>query len=289
VKSGYFFKIIYKSVIRSFRIVQTALWFKQKCYNGQFFYKRSVSQRTSSKEFVTYRSNTNREVGSSLFGFQDGLTIVSFVPKNNKAVLLLTSKHHDSQVDNKTGKPIVILDYNKTKGAVDTFDQLCHRFYGMIDIAGINAMLIWKAKNPQWNQNIKHKRRLFLEELGLALVSHQLDFRSKNSKFLNVDIQNALAIVGYPVMKRNISIINENSTQAKRKRCSFCERSTDKKTSTQRLFVMNILLSVFFVTLAANKECHLNNFFLGSNRKKAYFIKRLVPKYEKIFYENINC
>lgn len=94
-------------------------------------------------------------------------------------------------------------------------------------------MLIWKAKNPQWNQNIKHKRRLFLEELGLALVSHQLDFRSKNSKFLNVDIQNALAAVGYPVMKRNISIINENSTQAKRKRCSLCERTTDKKTSTQ--------------------------------------------------------
>ncbi|CAF3336410.1 unnamed protein product [Rotaria sp. Silwood1] len=41
-------------------------------------------------------------------------------------------------------------------------------FYGMIDIAAINAMIIWKTKNPQWNQNIKHKRRLFLEELGLA-------------------------------------------------------------------------------------------------------------------------
>ena len=103
----------------------------------------------------------------------------------------------------------------------------------MIDIAAINAMIVWKTKNPQWNQNIKHKRRLFLEELGMALVSHQLDFRSKNSKFLNTDIQNALAAVGYPVIKRNISIINDNSAQAKRERCSFCERSKDKKTSTQ--------------------------------------------------------
>lgn len=77
---------------------------------------------------IEFQSNKNREVGSSLFGFQDGLTIVSFVPKKNKAVLLLTSKHHDSQVDNKTGKPVVILDYNKTKGAVDTVDQLCHRY-----------------------------------------------------------------------------------------------------------------------------------------------------------------
>ena len=77
---------------------------------------------------IEFESSKNREVGSSLFGFQDGLTIVSFVPKYNKAVLLLSSKHHDSQVDNHTGKPIIILDYNKTKGAVDTIDQLCHKY-----------------------------------------------------------------------------------------------------------------------------------------------------------------
>jgi hypothetical protein len=77
---------------------------------------------------IEFQSNKNREVGSSLFGFQDGLTLVSFVPKQNKAVLLLSSKHHDNQVDNKTGKPIIILDYNKTKGAVDTVDQMCHKY-----------------------------------------------------------------------------------------------------------------------------------------------------------------
>ncbi|CAF1149346.1 unnamed protein product [Didymodactylos carnosus] len=97
----------------------------------------------------------------------------------------------------------------------------------------INAMIIWKTKNPQWNQNTTHKHRLFLEELGLAKVSQQLDYRSKNAKFLNEDIQNALSIVGYPVMKRNISTINQNSTQTKRKRCSFYERSMNKKTSIQ--------------------------------------------------------
>lgn len=94
-------------------------------------------------------------------------------------------------------------------------------------------MVIWKTKNPEWHKNLKYKRRLFIEELGLALVAHQQDFRSKNSKFLNKDIQNALALVGYPVMKKNVSIINEHSTQTKRKRCSFCERSMDRKTSTQ--------------------------------------------------------
>jgi len=175
---------------------------------------------------------------------------------------LLSSKHHDNQLDKKTGKPIFILDYNKTKRAVDTVDQMCHKykvkkmsqyfsnlfffqvkrgtkrwplcvFYGMIDIAAINALIVWKAKNPQWYQNKKYQRRLFLEELGLALVSHLLDFRSKNSKFLNADIQNALANVGYPVSSKNPSESNEDSTQPKRKRCSICERSVDKKVSTQ--------------------------------------------------------
>jgi hypothetical protein len=214
---------------------------------------------------MEFQSNKKREIGSSLFGFHDGLTLVSFVPKQDKAVLLLSSKHHDNQVDIKTGKPIIILDYNKTKGAVDTVDQMCHKytvkrdflfyisafyvlqvkrgtrrwplcvFYGMIDIAAINALIVWKAKNSQWNQNKKYQRRLFLEELGRSLVSNLLDFRSKTSKFLNKDVENALAVVGYPMVKNlQEPEPNENSTQPKkRKRCSICETSRDKKTSIQ--------------------------------------------------------
>ena len=218
---------------------------------------------------IEFQPNKKRQIGSSLFGFHDGLTLVSFVPKRNTAVLLLSSKHHDNQVDMKTGKPIIILDYNKTKGAVDMVDQMCHKFtvkrdflfyisvfyflqvkrgtkrwplcifYGMIDIAALNALIVWKAKNPQWNKNKKYQRRLFLEELGLSLVSSLLDFRSKTSKFLKKDIENALALVGYPMVK-NLQEPepepepNENSTQPKkRKRCSICERSKDKKTSIQ--------------------------------------------------------
>jgi hypothetical protein len=55
-------------------------------------------------------------------------------------------------------------------------------FYGMMDIATINALLVWKAKNPQWNRNKRYQRRLFLEELGLSLVSHLLDFHSKTQQ-----------------------------------------------------------------------------------------------------------
>ena len=103
----------------------------------------------------------------------------------------------------------------------------------MIDIAAINALIVWEAKNPQWNQNKKYQRRLFLEKLGLALVSHLLDFRSKTSKFLNKDIQNALAIVGYPVSNKDPPAADVDSIHPKRKTCSICEYSVDKKTSTQ--------------------------------------------------------
>jgi hypothetical protein len=71
---------------------------------------------------IEFHSNKSREVGSSLFGFQDYLALVSFVPKQNKAVLLLSLTHHDNLVDQKSGKSNIILDYNKTKGAVDTVE-----------------------------------------------------------------------------------------------------------------------------------------------------------------------
>ena len=101
------------------------------------------------------------------------------------------------------GKPIIILDYNKAKGAVDFIDQMFHKytmkrstrqwlffaFYDMIDIAGINALVIWKEKNPNWNINKRPKRRSFLDELEISLVSPLLDFLSKASTNLHTNIQ----------------------------------------------------------------------------------------------------
>ena len=128
---------------------------------------------------------------------------------------------------------------------------------------------------------------LFLEELGLALVSHQLDSRSKNinSKFLNVDIQNALAAVGYPVSKTSISNIDPNSIQTKRKRYTFCERSTEKKTSTQCCSCAEFICNEhsvkrIFVQAGVNKEYHINNIF-SNWIEQDIFIKRLIIKYEK--------
>lgn len=193
---------------------------------------------------VEFLSNKNRPVGSTMFAFNDNLTVVSYVPKVNKAVLLLSSKHHDRKVDSSNGKPHIILDYNKTKGAVDTVDQMRHKysvrrgtkrwplcvFYNMLDIAALNALVIWKEKNPDWNKNKRFKRRLFLEELGISLATHLLDVRSQTSKFLHKDVQSALAVMGYPKVEKASQELNETSTDLKRKRCSLCDRTKDRKT-----------------------------------------------------------
>jgi hypothetical protein len=69
------------------------------------------------------------------------------------------------------------------KAGVDTIDQMtrtysCKRktrrlplvvFY-MLDISAINAYVIWKALNPNWNSNKSHKRRLYLLHLGKELA-----------------------------------------------------------------------------------------------------------------------
>jgi len=50
---------------------------------------------------------------------------VPYVPKPNKAVVLISSEHHsDAIVESNDSKPEIILFYNKTKGSVDAFDQM---------------------------------------------------------------------------------------------------------------------------------------------------------------------
>ncbi|XP_055928585.1 piggyBac transposable element-derived protein 4-like [Argiope bruennichi] len=95
----------------------------------------------------------HRIVGTSIFGFQKNKTLVPYVPKKNKAVVLVSSLHDKAEIDGDSGKPEVILDYNMTKGGVDTCDKMCSAysvsqitrrwplvlFYIMMNIAGINS------------------------------------------------------------------------------------------------------------------------------------------------------
>jgi hypothetical protein len=66
-----------------------------------------------------------RKQFESAFLFTKDTTLVSYAPKRNKSVVLLSTMHDQVEVDDTTEarKPFIILDYNSTKGAVDTFDE----------------------------------------------------------------------------------------------------------------------------------------------------------------------
>lgn len=82
------------------------------------------NKRELPAEFVNTKQ---RPIKSSLFGFQDDQTLLSYIPKRNENVLLASSMHFDDAVDETTGdatKPEIITFYNSTKDGVDILDQL---------------------------------------------------------------------------------------------------------------------------------------------------------------------
>ena len=68
---------------------------------------------------ATFIMDRGRDRNTSLFGCQERCTLISYVPKKNKLVLLLSSVHNDDTIDESTGdaqKAKMIIFYNKTKG-----------------------------------------------------------------------------------------------------------------------------------------------------------------------------
>lgn len=170
-----------------------------KDYKLTFLGTLKKNKRELPAEFLPHK---NREVKSSIFGFQKDLTIVSHVPKKNKSVILVSTMHDSGEIDQETKKPEIILDYNATKGAVDTFDQMCGSysvkritrrwplviFFSIMDMAGINAFILYNSNA----NNKKIKRRIFLKNLAISLMRPFLAERA-NVTSLPVDIRASLA------------------------------------------------------------------------------------------------
>jgi hypothetical protein len=80
--------------------------------------------RKNKRELPAALLPSKRPEQQSLFAFTTDTAIVSYSPKKNKTVVLLSTMHNSEEVDDSNKrKPVMILDYNATKGAVDAFDQ----------------------------------------------------------------------------------------------------------------------------------------------------------------------
>lgn len=66
-----------------------------------------------------------RAVLSSAFAFTLTHTLVSYVPRRGKNVLLMSTKHRTPDVSGEgKRKPVIIQDYNRCKGGVDNLDKV---------------------------------------------------------------------------------------------------------------------------------------------------------------------
>lgn len=190
-----------------------------------------------------FQPGRTREENSSLFGFQERCTIVSYVPKKNKAVILLSSMHHTGDiVVEDDNKPEIIKYYNETKCGVDSLDQLVHAymskrrsnrwpmafFFNLIDISGIAAFVVWLSQNPNWKGRKQYKRRLFLQELGLELVRPLILRRQQNSARLPRNIVNAMECLVGPVAQP-AAAGGSNTSEHTLQRCYLCSRKKDRK------------------------------------------------------------
>lgn len=133
---------------------------------------------------LEFNQSSNRPVGSSMFGFGNGTTLVSYVPKRNKNVLLISTMHQGDNLNKDTGKPEIIHTYNETKSGVDVVDKLCAQynvarctrrwpmvvFYSILNVAGINAFIVYNSNNSQSSLT----RREVLVKLSSSLMyDHQ--------------------------------------------------------------------------------------------------------------------
>lgn len=181
--------------------------------------------------------NKFRPEKTSLFGFTKTTTIVSYVPKKGKSVILLSTHHHNNSIDPSSEddlKPEIITFYNSTKGGVDTVDQMCGTysvarrtrrwpmvvFFACLNVAGINSMIIFMSKG----YNVT-SRREFLKNLGLSLLIDHLKIRSQQDHLPRT----LKSLIMKYVDVQTDDTQDVSSQAARRSRCSFCPRQKDRK------------------------------------------------------------
>lgn len=177
------------------------------------------------------------------FAYSDGKILVSYNPKSNKIVLLLSSYHMNGKIDEATGKPEIVLFYNDTKGGTDSFDKKCHDFttarktrrwpmryfYGMLDQANVNSFIIYNLLES----NEKKYRKDYILDLSMALIkpfmAHRLIYPTLQT-VLRIQIERFLHYKDIsedqdPLFINDLLVDNK---MPKPKRCGLCPSLIEK-------------------------------------------------------------
>ena len=187
-----------------------------------------------------FSPNKQKPISSSMFGIQKHATLVSFTPKKNKSVVLLSTMHRDAAVDAETKKPEIIQFYNFMKGGVDTVNQLCGNysvsrrtrwwplcvFFHLVNIAGVNGQILFNKTRKSVDE--AQNRRQFLKNLAMSLMKLHLQDRAQLQN-LPSDIQSILS-----KYKPQSQVDTLEPPPAKSpKRCHLCGRAKSRVTTTK--------------------------------------------------------
>ncbi|XP_058803567.1 piggyBac transposable element-derived protein 4-like [Phymastichus coffea] len=196
--------------------------------------------KKNKKEIPAEFKVSGKSVLSAKFCHANDLMLVSYTPKKNKIVLVISSDKCTDATNN--GKPEVILDYNKTKGGTDCFDWLCHShtvcaktnrwplrvFFGMLDIAAVNARILLKCKLVNNGVKKSISAKACLDKLVMHLVTPHLVRRSTEPT-----LRNSLRAGINTILNKDVQVLDEERVELPtRKRCGLCKRGTDRKTKS---------------------------------------------------------
>lgn len=207
--------------------------------------KKNRNQSQSNNPYVP------RKVDTSMFVYDGPLTLLSYKPKPSKMVYMLSSCDEEGSVNPETKKPHMIEFYNKTKGGVDTFDQMCSVmsccrktnrwpmciFYGMMNISCINSYIIY-CHNASV-QGIKViPRRDFMKKLHSQLVEPWLKIRLQ-IRTMPTHIKDKITHIlgvkndegqtqGHPSSSNDV----ESALNRKRKVCGLCSYKKRRMTKS---------------------------------------------------------
>uniref|UniRef100_A0A8C6S5F3 PiggyBac transposable element-derived protein domain-containing protein n=1 Tax=Neogobius melanostomus TaxID=47308 RepID=A0A8C6S5F3_9GOBI len=147
---------------------------------------RGIPQSTRQKD----RKEFNTQVFSTT-----GATLTVYAPKRKKTVYILSSMHSVVETEHTVKrKPNTVTQYNTTKCGVDVMDQMVREysvrtgtrrwpvavFYNMIDMAALNAYLLYQACT-----GVQERRVDFLVELARELAdSHLIEKKAFKEQLL---------------------------------------------------------------------------------------------------------
>lgn len=231
--------------------------------------KRSITMvgtvrknKTFLPEKILQLKNKPENYAHFLFDNENKTTLVGYVPKKNRSVFLLSTLHHDEEIRTSSKKPEIIHFYNQTKSGVDTLDQLirtytCKRrtnrwpqalFYNMLDISAYNAYVVFLKINPNWNENKKYKRRIFLEDLGMDLISGEISRRPNMP-------QSSPAKAFVKSLQKDSAEVSQTKN-LKRGRCFFCpSRSNSTKYANKCCECQKFICKTHSETKIVCNEC----------------------------------